>query len=169
MKILKVMIFSLISNVSMFAIENNQSCEIFKYFVPLSEPAHFILMSVEDQRKERLDYCERVIEMMGAFGDKYGYDQRLICNTCKEETLPHGEIIGSVFLCSTNIFADQNRLNKARKLMYEAFEIFPNKGLDELVAFMSRAANELPVHCYNCDGEHWDIIEYEKSSCNTIN
>ena len=109
-----------------------------------------------------VQYCEKVIKMSEAFGDKYSNQPRFMCTTCKKEILTHGDLIGLIFLCSMDVFTGVNKFSAAKKIMDEALEIFPQKPLDELVNFMLCAANDLQIGCVKCPGKHWTIIEYKK-------
>jgi hypothetical protein len=124
----------------------------------LSNKEHPLLLTEEARREEIVGFCKRVIEMTALFEEKYDNAPRLICATCKNETMTHGDVLGLLCMHSINFAGDQNKLYRARKLIYEAFEIFPQKELDELVTFMAQAVNALAISCPQCDGEHWDII-----------
>ena len=111
---------------------------------------------------ELIQYCEKIIKISVAFEKKYTNQDRLRCATCKKGILTHGDFLGLVCLSSMDFFIGENKLSPAKKLMDEAFEIFPQKPLNELMAFMLRAANELQISCEKCSRKHWEVIEDQK-------
>lgn len=117
------------------------------------------------QNSEFAQYSKKVTQISEAFEDKYKNKPRLKCMNCKKYTLTHGELIGQIYIRSMDAFIDTNKLSSAKKLMDEAFEVFPKKPLDELMAFMLRAANELGISCSKCPGKQWAIIKDLDSSC----
>ena len=119
---------------------------------------HLGKMAQASQNNKFAPYSKKVIKISNAFEAKYGNKPRLKCMTCKN-TLTHGELIGQIYIQSIDAFMGAPTPNAAKKLMCEAFEIFPEKSLDELMGFMLRAAHELPISCETCVGTHWAIIE----------
>lgn len=116
-------------------------------------------MAQASQNSEFAKYSKKVTQVSEDFGDKYKNEPRIRCLTCKNYVLTHGELIGQIYVRSIDAFIGVAKFNTAKKLMDEAFEIFPTRPLVELMAFMLRAANELQISCAKCPGNQWAVIE----------
>jgi hypothetical protein len=120
---------------------------------------HLSKITQASQNSTFATYSKKVIKMSATFERKYGNKPRLKCMTCKKYTLTHGELIGQIYTQSIDAFVDTLSFsNAAKNLMDQAFEIFPQKPLNELIDFMLQAANELPIPCELCHGTHWAIL-----------
>ena len=109
-------------------------------------------------------YAEKVIALMESFTDIYSNKAWLECVGCQKDTLTTGELFGRVYCRYLSSSGDDNARVIIKKIMDEAFNIFPQNPLDELIAFMVYGANKLQLSCETCQGKEWCVIPYDKIS-----